>query len=140
MRQFSWPAQSFWPSTTASSAKTTTLLLCLLASLPQAQSIQQLLPDPRDRCAEIKARHPQDNDLIVTNATFVEAHALNLSGTFNALPFCRLASRLAYGSNDSLNFEVWLPDDVEYNGRFLAVGMSSHAPCRSKHRDVTIRR
>lgn len=122
MRQFSWPAQSFWPSTTASSAKTTTLLLCLLASLPQAQSIQQLLPDPRDRCAEIKARHPQDNDLIVTNATFVEAHALNLSGTFNALPFCRLASRLAYGSNDSLNFEVWLPDDVEYNGRFLAVG------------------
>ncbi|EKG18267.1 hypothetical protein MPH_04462 [Macrophomina phaseolina MS6] len=138
MPQFSWPVRS-----SASSAKatttTTTLVLFLLALLPQVWSIPQLLPDPRDRCAELSVQHPaQDGGrLVVINATFVEAHALNISGTLNALPFCRLASRLAYGSNDFLTFEVWLPDDVEYNGRFLAVGTF---PSCTLEQDVTLRK
>lgn len=100
------------------------LLLLLLTPLPQAQAVPHVLASPRARCAELKDKHPQGGDLFVTGVTFIDAFALNVSGTLNTRPFCRLASQLAYGSDDTLNFEVWLPDDVEYNGRYLAVGMS----------------
>ncbi|GME37904.1 tannase and feruloyl esterase [Neofusicoccum parvum] len=137
MYQFSWPGATFWPFSSTTSISTgsaarssassvaAALLLFLLAPLPRVQSIPQTLPHARDRCTELKARHLQGNDLIVTNATFVDAYALNVSGTLNVLPLCRLASQLAYGSNDTLNFEVWMPHDVEYNGRYLAVGTLS---------------
>ncbi|OJD29150.1 tannase and feruloyl esterase [Diplodia corticola] len=98
------------------------LLLLLLAPRAQAQSSPFVLGSSRARCAELKEKHPPDGDIVVTGVTFIDAFALNVSGTFNTRPFCRLASRLAYGSDDVLNFEVWLPDNVEYNGRYLAVG------------------
>ncbi|KAK0664813.1 putative feruloyl esterase B-1 [Lasiodiplodia hormozganensis] len=94
----------------------------LLALLPQVQSVPNLLENPRARCLELKDKHLQEGDVIITGAAFVDALTLNVSGTLNAHPFCRVASQLAYGSDDTLNFEVWLPGDAGYNGRYLAVG------------------
>lgn len=117
MRQDLWRAGcSAW--NTASGAA------LLLALLPQVQSVPNLLENPRARCLELKDKLLQEGDVIITGATFVDALTLNVSGTLNAHPFCRVASQLAYGSDDTLNFEVWLPGDAGYNGRYLAVGMS----------------
>ncbi|KAF2177075.1 tannase and feruloyl esterase [Zopfia rhizophila CBS 207.26] len=58
------------------------------------------------------------------NSTYVEAGGLNISltGQVNQFPFCRVYAQVAYGNNDTLNFEVWLPDAGSYNKRLMAVG------------------
>jgi hypothetical protein len=61
----------------------------------------------------------------IINATFIAASGLNVSGTLNNVSFCRVFAEVAYGDNDTVGFEVWLPDGTQYNGRFLAVGTSN---------------
>lgn len=56
------------------------------------------------------------------NATYYPQHSLNVSNTFNDIAFCEIYGSVAYGSNDSLNFALWLPDNSKYHSRFLAVG------------------
>ncbi|KAF7531270.1 hypothetical protein G7054_g9036 [Neopestalotiopsis clavispora] len=58
----------------------------------------------------------------IINATSIPASGLNVSGTLNTVSFCRVFAEVAYGDNDTVGFEVWLPDGTQYNGRFLAVG------------------
>lgn len=137
MRQLSWPSAAFWTPSSSDTTMTAkaALFLLLLTTLPQVQSLPQILSDARDRCVELKASHLQDNDVVVTNVSYIEASVLNETGTTNAFSFCRLASRLAYGSNDTLNFEVWLPDDTEYNGRYLTVGTLMHISLEWWRRD-----
>lgn len=66
------------------------------------------------------------------NATSIAVGGLDLSalpgetgvsGT-NNVSFCRVMGRIAYGRqrNDTLNFELWLPDSSDYNERYLSVG------------------
>ncbi|KAK2035051.1 tannase and feruloyl esterase [Colletotrichum zoysiae] len=55
-------------------------------------------------------------------AAFVPTNSLNVSGTFNSVAFCRVNGSVPYPENNTVFFEVWLPDTAVYNGRFLAVG------------------
>lgn len=43
----------------------------------------------------------------------------------NNISLCRVVGTIAYGEsrNDTLTFELWLPDNTNYNGRYLSVGM-----------------
>ncbi|KAK2060103.1 tannase and feruloyl esterase [Colletotrichum caudatum] len=53
---------------------------------------------------------------------FVPTNSLNVSGTFNSVAFCRVNGSVPYPEDNTVFFEVWLPDTAVYNGRFLAVG------------------
>ena len=65
-----------------------------------------------------------DHNATLLNATFYPTASLNVSGTLNNVSFCEVYSSISYGSNgnDSLAFAVWLPQTLQYNNRFLAVG------------------
>jgi len=67
-----------------------------------------------------------NSSVTLINSTLVAEKSLNISNTFNDFPFCRVIAKIAYGDNntDTLNFEVWLPEPEDYNGRFMAVGKS----------------
>jgi len=60
------------------------------------------------------------------NATRVAAGALVAGGTpmNNTVPLCRIQGAMSYGcrGNDTLLFEVWLPEGCAYNGRYISVG------------------
>lgn len=43
----------------------------------------------------------------------------------NTKPLCRVVGQIPYGENNTLNFEVWLPEAESYNERYLSVGMCS---------------
>ena len=62
------------------------------------------------------------NGTVLTNSTWIPAGAKNVSGTFNAVAFCEVTGTVSYPTNNYVVFEVWLPEDNVYNGRFLAVG------------------
>lgn len=62
------------------------------------------------------------NGTVLTNSTWIPAGAKNVSGTFNAAAFCEVFGTVSYTSDDFVVFEVWLPEENAYNGRFLAVG------------------
>jgi hypothetical protein len=82
------------------------------------------VPHPSEKvqsnnCASLKNG---ENYTIGTN--LVQAGALsiqNLTGVNNAT-FCRVLGQIPYGNNNTINFEVWLPETSEYNGRYLSVG------------------
>ena len=44
----------------------------------------------------------------------------------NTKPLCRVVGQIPYGENNTLNFEVWLPEAESYNERYLSVGMCSN--------------
>lgn len=60
------------------------------------------------------------------NATPITLGALNITGVSgsNNISFCRVLGTIMYGAeeNNTLNFEVWLPEPVDYNGRYISVG------------------
>lgn len=64
-------------------------------------------------------------DTTVHSAAAVAAAAMTVSGVSNEAPFCRVVASIAYGGNETLNFELWLPENNAYGGRFMAVGTSS---------------
>lgn len=57
------------------------------------------------------------------NSTLVDAGSLviDLAGV-NNFTFCRVFGKMPYGPNNTLNFEVWLPEQSKYEGRYLSVG------------------
>ena len=66
------------------------------------------------------------------NATILNAthHAIgeySVSGTTNQVPFCQVQATVKYGSDDTLNFALWLPDKSLYSSRFMAVGNGGFA-------------
>lgn len=62
------------------------------------------------------------NGTVLTNSTWIPAGAKNVSGTFNAAAFCEVSGTVSYPGDNYVVFEVWLPEEDVYNGRFLAVG------------------
>ncbi|KAG6364232.1 hypothetical protein INS49_005830 [Diaporthe citri] len=62
------------------------------------------------------------NRTVLTNSTWIPAGAKNVSGTFNAAAFCEVSGTVSYPADNYVVFEVWLPEENAYNGRFLAVG------------------
>lgn len=57
------------------------------------------------------------------NATYYPARTLNVSNTYNNVSFCEIYTSVSYGSgNNTLIAATWLPDRLQYNDRFIAVG------------------
>ncbi|KAK3673322.1 hypothetical protein LTR78_006868 [Recurvomyces mirabilis] len=55
--------------------------------------------------------------------TYYQIHGLNDSGVLNNVSFCQVYPKVSYGTgNDSLIFALWLPDVLQYERRFMAVG------------------
>ncbi|OHF03684.1 tannase and feruloyl esterase [Colletotrichum orchidophilum] len=61
------------------------------------------------------------DNAVITTASIL-ANSLNVSGTFNQVAFCRVNGSVPYSENNTVFFEVWLPETSAYNDRFLAVG------------------
>lgn len=62
----------------------------------------------------------------VLNATYYATGALNVSGILNKISFCEVYASVSYGTNDSLDFALWLPDK-DYSSRFMAIGNGGEA-------------
>lgn len=58
----------------------------------------------------------------ILNATFYSSNSLNISNVFNSIPICRVYGQVGYAGNNSVTYEVWLPETGSYNGRFVVVG------------------
>lgn len=71
-------------------------------------------------------------ETIHLNSSSVEIGALEFDGVndTNSFSICRVIGNVAYGAkaNNTLNFELWLPERSSYNGRYLSVGTT----CSSK--------
>ncbi|CAI6084262.1 unnamed protein product [Clonostachys chloroleuca] len=57
----------------------------------------------------------------ILNSTHYAVGELNEAGTVNAVPFCEVYASVGYGTNDTIIFALWLPDE-QYSSRFMAVG------------------
>lgn len=62
----------------------------------------------------------------IINSTYISAGSLNVDGVNNAIPFCRVFSTTSYAVNDSVVWQIWLPDTLQYNGRYVSVGKYLH--------------
>lgn len=58
----------------------------------------------------------------ILNATSIAAGDFSIDGVNNTVPFCRIFAVEIYGANNSLLYEVWLPDSTVYNGRYVSNG------------------
>ncbi|RMX89513.1 hypothetical protein D0869_00812, partial [Hortaea werneckii] len=58
----------------------------------------------------------------ISSVAYQPANARNVSGAFNQKEFCEVNTTIGYGTADTLDFTLWLPDWVNYEGRFMAVG------------------
>lgn len=58
----------------------------------------------------------------IINSTYIAAGSLDIDGLNNTIPFCRVFASVAYPHNNSVVYEVWLPDASQHNGRYLSVG------------------
>lgn len=97
---------------------------------PALAAIQPSQQDSATRCDHLPGFvHSNIHNTNSVKTSFVEAHRVNESGVLNSVPFCRLSGSIPYTGNNSVLFEVWLPERESYNGRYLSVGIS---PFRGK--------
>ncbi|KAF5528156.1 putative esterase [Colletotrichum aenigma] len=68
---------------------------------------------------QVKASVPE---LTSVSSALVSANSLNITSVFNSASFCRFNGTVPYAENNTVLFEVWLPETGSYNGRFLAIG------------------
>jgi hypothetical protein len=99
-----------------------TFLLCL--SLATSNST------PKIQCHDLEMVIPRAGlpSNIHFNATAVAAGALQIGHVSgNNVSLCRVIGSIEYGSkgNDTLNFELWLPEISKYNRRYLSIGEST---------------
>lgn len=92
------------------------------ALLPLASALT--LPAWTPRCESFASSLSLDQyNATLLNATYYPANSLNVSNTFNDVPFCEIYTSISYGNgNKTLIAATWLPDQSEYDGRFMAVG------------------
>ncbi|KAJ6442610.1 LOW QUALITY PROTEIN: feruloyl esterase [Purpureocillium lavendulum] len=79
-------------------------------------------PSPQQQCRALAGLEVAE--AVITNTSYVPAGAVSIpgSGATNTDPFCRLYGTRPYAGNNSVEFEVWLPDRGRYNDRLLVVG------------------
>lgn len=97
------------------------LLATGLLSVPQAAAYTAVCPD----LAAL-----QLPDAVVTAASLVTSGAFTpLGGTpLTGLPvFCRVEGVSRPTADSEIGFEVWIPQDERWNGKFLQVGMIAYA-------------
>jgi hypothetical protein len=52
-----------------------------------------------------------------------KAELTQLSTSADAIAYCRVSGSVAYGKRDnSVGFELWMPEEKSYNDRFMVVG------------------
>lgn len=67
----------------------------------------------------------------VNEVTFVPAASLSVTHPLapitktNDRPFCRIVGQTPYSLNNSVAFEVWLPDTATYDSRLVVVGKAT---------------
>ena len=67
------------------------------------------------------------------NTTVTSTVLIAANSSSNVHDYCQVVGSVAYTSNDSLHFEVWLPDAEAYTGRFMAVGTLNTFLCRTSN-------
>lgn len=83
---------------------------------------------PRYSCDELpKHQHRIGlSEDVHIDASVVNVGALTFPNVtlLNSYSACRIIGKIAYGAekNNTLNFEVWLPESSDYNGRYMSVG------------------
>ncbi|KAK4503477.1 hypothetical protein PRZ48_004392 [Zasmidium cellare] len=100
------------------------LALFLLSSLAH---LSNAWPQPHQQRCSTLSHHPfflqnTHSSAKFLKSTYYPAKALNATNTFNEIPLCEIYGSIPYGSNNTLTFVLWLPDQPHYNDRFLAVG------------------
>lgn len=65
--------------------------------------------------------------LNIHSASEAAANDLNITQvtTTNKFTLCRVQAEVAYGFNDTISVELWLPSPEFWNGRYLVIGLSS---------------
>lgn len=110
-------------------------LLCVSLSL--LASVVKGLPGSKqhDSCAALShsAKYVVSSSQVLARglADISAVTSQNVTESNNAT-FCRVIGVISYGPNNTLNFEVWLPDTESYNERYLSVGTygsSRHTVC-----------
>ncbi|KAI1205897.1 feruloyl esterase [Annulohypoxylon truncatum] len=97
------------------------LVISLLAFAVHA--LNNNTPWQADECSEF-ATSLSTSDIggSILNSSHIPVKAVNISGTLNIFPLCRLFGKVPYPKNNSIIFELWLPAADKYNGRFLVIG------------------
>ncbi|ETS87790.1 hypothetical protein PFICI_01618 [Pestalotiopsis fici W106-1] len=86
-----------------------------------AQAVTSVTATGSEQCSSLTACGISFGEAVsIVNTTSIPASGLNISGTVNTIPFCRVFAEVSYANNHSVGFEVWLPEGTDYNGRFLA--------------------
>ncbi|KAI5359472.1 putative tannase/feruloyl esterase, alpha/Beta hydrolase [Septoria linicola] len=79
---------------------------------------------PRTNCSELITANLKPYNASILSSVYFNNNTRNAtggtSGTLNNIAFCELKASISYGTNNTLNFETWLPDS--YEDRFIAVG------------------
>lgn len=90
--------------------------------LPLASAL--VLPFETPECSTFARSLDLDTyNATLLNATYYPFNSLNVSNTFNNVSFCEIYTSVSYGSgNNTLIAATWLPDRLQYNDRFIAVG------------------
>lgn len=84
---------------------------------------------PTSSCAILQqaTHHIGLSENVHFNSSSIAVGALEFQdvNSTNEFPLCRVIGTITYGAknNNTLNFELWLPDTWQYNGRYLSVGM-----------------
>ncbi|PVH72277.1 tannase and feruloyl esterase [Cadophora sp. DSE1049] len=92
-------------------------LVALLAAL--ARSL--VLPESAQNCftfAQDFAGSVASQSATLINSTLILAN----SAAGNNYTFCKIVAQVTYEGNNSLNFQLYLPDATAWTGRFMAVG------------------
>jgi hypothetical protein len=77
----------------------------------------------QQQCESLVIRHTTAS---IANVTYIPpggytVNSDNVPAT-NSISFCRVFGMQPYPTNNTVQFEVWLPDPAAYNERFLVVG------------------
>lgn len=97
------------------------------AQLTYAALFAAALSNPVDHDSCTSLRHSADyvvssSRVNVGGIADIKAVAAQNITEINTATFCRVVGLMPYGPNNTLNFEVWLPENENYNGRYLSVG------------------
>jgi hypothetical protein len=72
-------------------------------------------------CSELRRYQP------LNGTTIENAELTQLSSSADGIAYCRVSGSVAYGERDnSVRFELWLPEQKFYNNRFMVVGKLLH--------------
>ncbi|KAM6481616.1 tannase and feruloyl esterase [Trichoderma sp. SZMC 28011] len=105
-----------------------TIFGSILPVLPMALGSSQ--PSFEQFCTsglEGYAKATNHGKFAITNVTYIPTGAISLSNLSptnltNTAAFCRVFASVPYPKDNQVSFELWLPDKVNYNDRFLSVG------------------